>query len=113
MTTPQIRQRMDRRAEELALLQRAQDGLVRRCPLHGPLVGVRYCPECASSGRPWSDTQACDADLEAAEQQVRDWAAEEQQACRELRTWAIVSALVIAAIVSGALWLARWLAGGV
>ena len=100
MTTPEIRQRMERRAEELALLQRAQDGLVRRCPLHGPLVGVRYCPECASSGDPWSDAQAFEAD-------------EEQQACRELRTWAVVSALVIAAIVSGALWLAWWLAGGV
>lgn len=31
---------------------------MRRCPLHGPLVGVRYCPECASSGKPWTEAYA-------------------------------------------------------
>lgn len=30
----------------------------RQCPFHGPLVGVRYCPECASDGKPWTEDQA-------------------------------------------------------
>lgn len=29
-----------------------------RCPTHGPLPGLRYCPECASSGQPWTEAQA-------------------------------------------------------
>jgi hypothetical protein len=31
---------------------------VRRCPLHGPMPGMRYCPECASCGHPWTEAQA-------------------------------------------------------
>ncbi len=27
----------------------------RRCIRHGPLRGMHYCPECASSGHPWTD----------------------------------------------------------
>jgi len=54
---------------------------VRRCPDHGPLVGVRYCPECASSGRSWTEAQAVEADImtrpdpvrTAAEQVVLEW----------------------------------------
>ncbi len=28
------------------------------CPLHGPITGLRYCPECCSDGKPWTEAQA-------------------------------------------------------
>ncbi len=31
---------------------------VRACSIHGPIPGLRYCPECASSGKPWTEAQA-------------------------------------------------------
>ena len=46
---------------------------VRRCPIHGPLVGVRYCPDCALEGAPWSEMSAMLADdLALAEEMAHD-----------------------------------------
>ncbi len=47
----------------------------KACPDHGPLVGVRYCPECASIGQPWPEAlvrraEAAEARCEAQAQEI-------------------------------------------